>query len=90
MNQEGKWRTVNTPRWQALFKDLRMRKSHTESMHIQLHGTDLAHLPFAGKLKWLVEFPPACLCLLLVSPLCSSAFCALAGPPQAVLCFEVF
>ena len=33
-----------------------MRKPDTETMHIQLHGTDLAHLPFASKLKWL-EFP---------------------------------
>ena len=40
-NQEGKWRTMNTPGWQALFRDLHMRKPNTESIHIQLHGTDL-------------------------------------------------
>ena len=33
-----------------------MRKPDTETTHIQIHGTDLAHLPFAGKLKWLIEF----------------------------------
>ena len=38
---------------------LRTRKPHTESTHTQLHGTDLAHLPFAGNLKWIIEFPPA-------------------------------
>ena len=57
-NQDGKWRTMNTPKWQDFFKDLRMRKPDTEMMRIQLHGTDLAHLPFAGKLKWLIEFLP--------------------------------
>ena len=50
---------MNTPRWQDLFKDLRRRKPDTERMHIQVHGTDLAHLPFAGKLKWLIELPIA-------------------------------
>ena len=50
---------MNTPKWQDFCKDLRVRKPHTESMHIQLRGTDLAHLPFAGKIKWMIEFPPA-------------------------------
>ena len=36
-----------------------MRKPDMETMHIRIHGTDLAHLPFAGKLKWLIEFPRA-------------------------------
>ena len=56
-NQQDVWRTMNTPRRQDLLKELRMRKPDKETMHIQLHGTDLAHLPFAGKLKWLIEFP---------------------------------
>ena len=48
--QQDVWRTLNTPRWQ-LFKDLRMRKPDTETMHIQMHGTDLVQLRFSGKLK---------------------------------------
>ena len=35
-----------------------MRKPDAETMHIQLHGADLAHRPFAGKLQWLIELPP--------------------------------
>ena len=53
------WRTLKTPKWQDFFKDLRMRKPDTETMHIQIHATDLAELPFAGELKWLIEGPPA-------------------------------
>ena len=36
-----------------------MRQPDTETMHIQLHGMDLAHLPSAGKLKRLIEFSTA-------------------------------
>ena len=58
-DQYGKWKTVNTPQYTALFKDLRNRNPMTESMHIQLHSPDLAHLPLGGNIKWLIEFPPA-------------------------------
>ena len=51
MNQDGKWRAVNASGWQALFRDLRVRKTNALSTRIQLHGTDLAHLPFAAKIK---------------------------------------
>ena len=60
--QDGKSRTVNTPKWQDLFKDLSIRKLNTESMHIKLHGTDLAHLPFAGKIKWMIAALVAVVC----------------------------
>ena len=59
LNQHGVWRTLNTPRSQDLLKDLRLRRPDTGTNHIQIHATDLAQLPFAGKLKWLIEFPPA-------------------------------
>ena len=58
-DQYGKWKTVNTPQYSALFKDLRNRNPMTESMHIQLHGSDFAQLPLSGNMKWLIEFPPA-------------------------------
>ena len=58
--EDGKWRTMslNTPLYTSLFKDLRARKPRTESLHIQLHSSDFAYLSL-GKLKWLIEFPPA-------------------------------
>ena len=58
-DQYGKWKTMNTPPYSALFKDLRNRNPMTESMHIQLHGSDFAQLPLSGNMKWLIEFPPA-------------------------------
>ena len=58
-DQYGKWKTMNTPLYSALFKDLRNRNTTTESMHIQLHSSDFAHLPLGGNMKWLIEFPPA-------------------------------
>ena len=40
-------------------KDLRQRNPMTETMHIQLHGSDFAQLPLSGGMKWLIELPPA-------------------------------
>ena len=53
------WKTMNAPHFSALFKDLRNRIAMTESMHIQLHSSDFAHLPLSGDVKWLIEFPSA-------------------------------
>ena len=60
-DQYGKWKTLNTLPYTALFKDLRNRnrKPMTETMHIQLRGSDFAQLPLSGNMKWLIEFPPA-------------------------------
>ena len=60
MEAESGWEAAphEYSKWQDLFKDLRTHKPNAESMHIQLHGTDLARLPFVSKLKWMVE-PPA-------------------------------
>ena len=33
-------KTLNTPPYTALMKDLRSRNPMTETMHIQLHGSD--------------------------------------------------
>ena len=50
---------MNTPPYFALMKDLHNRNPMTETMHIQLHGSDSAQLPLSGGMKWLIEFPPA-------------------------------
>ena len=57
-DQYGKWKTLNSPPYTALFKDLRNRNPMTESMHIQLHGSDFAKLPLSAGIRWLIEFPP--------------------------------
>ena len=57
-DQYGKWKTLSSPPHTALMKDLRLRNPMTETMHIQLHGSDFAKLPLSGGIKWLIEFPP--------------------------------
>ena len=47
-----------SPPYTALFKDLRSRNPRTETLHIQLHGSDFANLPMSAGLRWLIEFPP--------------------------------
>ena len=41
------------------FRELRALTPDTKTMHFQIDASDLAQLPFAGKLRWLIEFPPA-------------------------------
>ena len=57
-DQYGKWKTLNSPPYTALFRDLRSRNPMTETLHIQLHGSDFAKLPLSAGLRWLIEFPP--------------------------------
>ena len=57
-DQYNKWKTLNSPPYTALFKDLRSRNPMTETLHIQLHGSDFAKLPLSAGLRWLIEFPP--------------------------------
>ena len=54
----GKWRTLSSPPHTALFRDLRSRNPMSETLHIQLHGSDFAKLPLSAGLRWLIEFPP--------------------------------
>ena len=58
LGREGVYRAANTPKWQDLFRGLRACKPDTETMYTQIHASDLAQLPFARKLRWLIEFPP--------------------------------
>ena len=57
-DQHGKWKTLSSPPYTALFRDLRSRNPITETLHIQLHGSDFAKLPLSAGLRWLIEFPP--------------------------------
>ena len=57
-DQYGTWKNLNSPPYTALFKDLRNRNPMTETLHIQLHGSDFAKLPMSAGLRWLLEFPP--------------------------------
>ena len=54
----GKWRTLNSPPHTALFRDLRSRNPMSDTLHIQLHGSDFAKLPLSAGLRWLIKFPP--------------------------------
>ena len=58
VDQNGKWKTLNSPPYTALFRDLRSRNPMPETLHIQLHGSDFAKLPLSAGLRWLTEFPP--------------------------------
>ena len=74
-DQYGKWKTLSSPPYTALMKDLHQRDPMT--VHIQLHSSDFAKLPLSGAIKWLIEFPPAWSWFLSWSPLsrhCSRAF----------------
>ena len=57
-DQYSKWKTLNTPAYMALFKDLRNRNPMTETMRIQLHSSDFANLSLSAGIRWLIEFPP--------------------------------
>ena len=52
-DQYGKWKTLNTSPYMALFKDLRNCNPMTETMYIQLHSSDFAKLPLSAGIRWL-------------------------------------
>ena len=51
------WKTSATPPFTNLIRDARNRRPDNEILHIQLHASDLAMLPFHSRLIWLIPFP---------------------------------
>ena len=51
------WKTSATPPYSNLIRDARSRRPDNEVLHIQLHASDLAMLPFHTRLIWLIPFP---------------------------------
>ena len=51
------WKTSATPPYSNLIRDVRSRRPDQEILHIQLHASDLAMLPFHTRLIWLIPFP---------------------------------
>ena len=51
------WKTSATPPYTNLIRDVRSRRPDNEILHIQLHASDLAMLPFHTRLIWLIPFP---------------------------------
>ena len=51
------WKTSATPPYTNLIRDVRSRRPDNEILHIQLHASDLAMLPFHTCLIWLIPFP---------------------------------
>ena len=51
------WKTSATPPYANLIHDVRNRRPDNEVLHIQLHASDLAMLPFHTRLLWLIPFP---------------------------------
>ena len=51
------WKTSATPPYSNLTRDVRSRRPDKEVLHIQLHASDLAMLPFHTRLPWLIPFP---------------------------------
>ena len=51
------WKTSATPPYSNLIRDVRSRRPDNEVLHIQLHASDLAMLPFHTHLTWLIPFP---------------------------------
>ena len=51
------WKTSATPPYSNLIRDVRSRRPDNEILHIQLHASDLAMLPFYSRLIWLIPFP---------------------------------
>ena len=51
------WKTSATPPFTNLIRDVRSRRPDNEILHIQLHASDLAMLPFYSRLIWLIPFP---------------------------------
>ena len=54
---EQGWKTSATPPYANLIRDVRNRRPDNEVLHIQLHASDLAMLPFHTRLIWLIPFP---------------------------------
>ena len=54
---EQGWKTSATPPYSNLIRDVRSRRPDNEVLHIQLHASDLAMLPFHTRLIWLIPFP---------------------------------
>ena len=51
------WKTSATPPYSNLIRDVRSRRPDNEVLHIQLHASDLAMLPFHTRLLWLIPLP---------------------------------
>ena len=51
------WKTSATPPYANLIRDVRNRRPDNEAMHIQLHASDLAMLPFHSRLIWMIPLP---------------------------------
>ena len=54
---EQGWRTSATPPYANLIRDARNRRPDCECLHIQIHASDLAMLPFHTDLIWLIALP---------------------------------
>ena len=54
---EQGWKTSATPPYANLIRDVRNRRPDNEVLHIQIHASDLAMLPFHTRLIWLIPFP---------------------------------
>ena len=54
---EQGWRTNATSPYANLIRDARNRRPDCECMHIQIHASDLAMLPFHTRLIWLIPLP---------------------------------
>ena len=51
------WKRSATPSYANLICDVRNRRPDNEVMHIQIHASDLAMLPFHTRLIWLIPLP---------------------------------
>ena len=56
---EQGWKTSATPPYANLIRDVRNRRPDNEFLHMQIHASDLAMLPFHTRLIWLIPFPTA-------------------------------
>ena len=54
---EQGWKTNASPPYSNLIRDVRNRRPDQEVLHIQLHASHLAMLPFHSRLMWIIPFP---------------------------------
>ena len=81
------WKTSATPPYSNLIRDVRSRRPDNEVLHIQLHASDLAMLPFRTRLIWLLPFPArVVLASSLVSRNTSRALCEFRDLEEASEC----